>query len=94
MLRNQLNLGDWQTYIHEWLECDGQVVAVRLRTPDCRLELTMHQVNNDALRSLEVRFPTLKTGFVVILAVRFKSGNKRFYLDPVQVFMQTVQQYC
>lgn len=57
VLGDHLDFGDGQADIHERLESDRQVVALRLRTSDRALELAMHQVHNHRLRPFQVSFP-------------------------------------
>lgn len=49
---NQLDLWNWQTYHHEGLEGNGQVIAVQLWAAHCTFELAMHEVHDYGLRTL------------------------------------------
>ena len=52
---HKLNLWNWQTDAHVRVECYRQLITVG--TPHSAFELTMHQVNNDRLVSLQMVLP-------------------------------------
>ena len=66
---DQFNLWDGEADVHEDFEGDAYFVTVCFRTPDSALELTVHEVDYDGLRSLQMSFPALNAGFFVIFPV-------------------------
>jgi len=73
--RDELDLGNRQAYVHESFEGDAEVIAVNFRAPNCTLELTMHQVDDDRLRSLQVGLPRLNARFLIVFTVRLYHRN-------------------
>jgi len=65
---------------------------VTLRTYQSRLELSLHEIHNDALVPHQVPPPGLSGYLLVRPAVRLESLHVGLLLDTVQILMQAVQQ--
>jgi hypothetical protein len=53
----------------------------------------MHEVNNHRLVSLQMVFPTFSACFNIVVALEFHNRHEGFVLDPVQIFVEAIEQH-
>jgi hypothetical protein len=82
---------DWQAQTHEGLELDAGVLAGSAH--QCRAGLALEQIHDDAFIPKQVVAPCFCCGDLVWLAQRhFDVFYIWFDCDPIEVFMQAIQQ--
>jgi hypothetical protein len=80
---------DRQRHAHEGVECDGNLLA--LGALECRLVLSLHQINDHALVALEMSVPVLQSYLVIRPVAWLLEFHVRLLVHAVEVLVKWVE---